>query len=66
MSIPIFINMLVAIWKVHLPHALFGDEGFELALAALALAFSLVLLGPGAISVDHLLSFWLFRRAHDS
>jgi|SRR5579864_607422 len=54
-SVPICINLGVAIWKVHLHHALFGNEGFELALAVFVLAFALIFLGPGSIALDQIL-----------
>ena len=52
-SVPICINLGVAIWKVHLHHALF-DEGFELALAVFVLALALIFLGPGSIALDQI------------
>jgi putative oxidoreductase len=51
----IFIDMLVAILKVHLPHGLFSSNGgFEFPLACAAIAFSLIWSGAGPIAVDWL------------
>ena len=48
----ICIDMLVAILKVHLPHGLLGEGGYEYPLALAAIAFSLIFLGAGPIAVD--------------
>jgi putative oxidoreductase len=47
--------MVVAILKVHLPHGLTGDNGFEFPLALLAISLGLMLTGGGPISLDALL-----------
>jgi len=53
-----FIDMLVAILKVHLPHGLFASAGgFEFPLACAAIAFSLIFSGAGPIAMD-----WLWGR----
>ena len=52
------IDMVVAIWKVHLHNGLIGSPdrpGYEFALAAAALAFALILFGGGPIAIDHVL-----------
>ena len=52
------INLCVAIGKVHLHNGLMGSAdrpGFEFPLAAATLAFALILLGAGPISIDHVL-----------
>lgn len=52
------INLCVAIWKVHLHNGLLGSPdrpGYEFPLAAATLAFALIFLGAGAISIDHVL-----------
>lgn len=46
----IAINMLVAIWKVKFQKGFVG--GYEFDLALLAMAVSLILLGPGKFSLD--------------
>lgn len=54
----IFINLFVAIWKVHLHNGLIGNPqrpGFEFPLAVAALAFALVFFGGGAMAIDHVL-----------
>ena len=51
----IFIDMLVAILKVHLPNGLFSNHGgFEFPLACAAIAFSLIWSGSGPIAIDWL------------
>ena len=57
-GIAVTIEMLVAIFKVHLKNGLIGGpghEGYQLPLLVCAIAFSLVSLGAGSISLD-----WLF------
>jgi putative oxidoreductase len=52
------IDLVVAIWKVHLHNGLIGSPdrpGYEFALAAAALAFALILFGGGPIAIDHVL-----------
>jgi putative oxidoreductase len=54
----VFINLVVAIWKVHLHNGLMGSPdrpGYEFALAAAALAFALIFFGGGPIAIDHIL-----------
>ena len=54
----IFIDLAVAIWKVHLHNGLIGSPdhpGFEIALAAATLAFALIFFGAGPIAIDHVL-----------
>jgi putative oxidoreductase len=69
-SIPMAIVLLVAIFTVHLPYgfssiklqsvtadgAHFGQPGYECDLLYLACLVSLVLGGPGMLSVDRLLA----------
>ncbi len=51
----IFIDMLVAIGKVHLAHGFFAKNGgFEFPMALAAIAFSLILTGGGPIAIDWL------------
>jgi putative oxidoreductase len=49
----LWIDLMVAIWKVHWHNGLMGDHGYEFPLALAALAFALVFFGPGPISIDH-------------
>ena len=51
----ICIDLIVAIWKVHLHKGLTGDHGFEFPLAAATLAFTLIFFGAGPIAMDHIL-----------
>jgi uncharacterized membrane protein YphA (DoxX/SURF4 family) len=54
----VFLDLAVAIWKVHLHNGFIGSPerpGYELALAAAALAFALIFLGGGPIALDHVL-----------
>jgi putative oxidoreductase len=54
----VFIDLFVAVWKVHLHNGLIGSPdhpGYELALAAAALAFALIFFGGGPMALDHVL-----------
>ena len=54
----ICINLMVAIGKVHIHNGLLGAPdrpGYEFPMAAAALAFALIFLGAGPISLDHIL-----------
>lgn len=51
-AIAIFIDMCVAIAKVHWKHGLLGPGGMEFPLSLAAIAFALIFLGAGAISID--------------
>jgi len=54
----VFVDLFVAIWKVHLHNGLIGSPdrpGFEFALACAALAFALIFFGGGPIAIDHVL-----------
>lgn len=52
----ICIDLVVAIWKVHWHNSLIaaGGKGYEFPLALAALAFGLIFLGAGPISLDHI------------
>ena len=57
-ALAIFINLSVAIWKVHFHNGLLGSPdhpGYEFPLAAAALAFALIFFGAGPIAIDHVL-----------
>jgi putative oxidoreductase len=47
-------DLAVAIWKVHWHNGLMGPKGYEFPLALAALAFGLIFLGAGPISLDHI------------
>ncbi len=51
-SIGIAINMLVAIFLVHLTQGLFNPNGFEYPLSLLVMSLVVFLAGPGAYSLD--------------
>ena len=48
----VFIDMCVALAKVHWKHGLLGAGGMEFPLTLAAIAFALIFLGGGAISID--------------
>lgn len=48
----IFIDMVVAISKVHWSHGLLGAGGYEFPLSLAAIAFSLICFGGGPIAID--------------
>jgi putative oxidoreductase len=57
-ALAIFIDLGVAIWKVHLHNGLIGSPnrpGYELPLAAATLAFALIFFAAGPISLDEVL-----------
>lgn len=52
------VDLVVAIWKVHLHNGLMGSPdrpGYEFPLAAATLAFALIFFGGGPIAIDHVL-----------
>jgi putative oxidoreductase len=52
------IDLVVAIWKVHLHNGLLGSPdhpGYEFPLAAASLAFALIFFGGGPVAIDHVL-----------
>lgn len=54
----VFVDLAVALWKVHLHNGLIGSPdklGYELPLAVATLAFALVFFGGGPIAIDHVL-----------
>jgi putative oxidoreductase len=54
-ALAIFIDMLVAILKVHLHNGLFSKNGgFEFPMVCAAVAFSLIWSGAGPIAIDWL------------
>ncbi len=50
----LFVDMVVAIAKVHWKHGLLGAGGYEFPMALLAIAFALIFFGAGPISIDAL------------
>jgi len=53
-ALAIFIDMFVAIWKVHFKNGLLGPAGYEYPLALAAIAFALIFLGGGPMALDHI------------
>jgi putative oxidoreductase len=51
-AIAIFIDLCVAIAKVHWKHGFMGNGGYEFPLAVCAIAFALIFFGSGPISLD--------------
>ena len=55
-TVPLMITMLVAIFTVHYTNGFAaGDNGYEIPLYYLLMLFTLFVIGPGRISVDHLI-----------
>lgn len=46
-SLAFFIEMLVAIWKVHFKHGFTAQGGYEFPLALVAISFALMCIGAG-------------------
>jgi putative oxidoreductase len=51
-AVALVIQMLVAIWAVHLPHGFFLPDGYEFNLTLIGALVCLALTGPGALSMD--------------
>ena len=52
----ISIEMVIAIWRVHLPQGTFLDvQNYQLPLVLAVAAFTLAAVGAGSISLDHLI-----------
>jgi len=52
-SVPLIITMLVAIFTVHIGNGFdAGDNGFEIPLYYILMLFSLIVTGPGKISLE--------------
>lgn len=54
-ALAVLINMLVAIFVVHFRNGFTGQGNYQFPLALAAIAFSLIITGPGPIAVE-----WLF------
>ena len=54
-TIPLMVNMLVAITLVHLKNGFFLPNGYEFALTMLVANAGLMLTGPGALALDNLI-----------
>jgi putative oxidoreductase len=53
-GLAVFIEMLVAVVKVHLKHGLTGQGGYEYPLTLAVIGFTLIFFGAGPISLDSL------------
>jgi putative oxidoreductase len=62
----VLIDMMVAIAKVHWPHGLTGQGGYEFPLALAAIAFALIFLGAGPIAIDAIRAPGGLRRGKSS
>ena len=51
-SIGLVVTMLVAIWRVHLAAGFFLPNGYEFNFALIGGLVSLMITGPGALSID--------------
>jgi putative oxidoreductase len=51
-ALAVCIDLAVAIWKVHWKNGLLAEHGYEFPLAIATIAFALVFLGGGPISLD--------------
>ena len=51
-ALAFFIEMLVAIWKVHFKNGLVGPGGYEFPMALAAIAFALMCFGGGPIGLN--------------
>ena len=51
-SLAFFIEMLVAIWKVHWRHGLTAQGGFEFPMACATIAFALLCFGAGPFALS--------------
>jgi|SRR4051812_16535086 putative oxidoreductase len=51
-ALAIFINMMVAVLKVHWKNGLLGNGGYQFPLTLAAIAFALIFFGAGPIALD--------------
>lgn len=65
-AMPVLLNMGTAIRKAHWRTGLYGEGGFELPLMLATAAGTLLLTGPGALSVDALASVARNGQSDDS
>jgi putative oxidoreductase len=45
-------EMAIALWRVHLPHGIFDVDQYQLPLILCVAAFTLLVVGGGAVSAD--------------
>lgn len=51
-ALALFIDMMVAVTKVHWKNGLLGAQGYQFPLSLAAMAFALIFFGGGSISLD--------------
>ena len=51
----VWVDLAVAIWKIHWHNGLMGHDGIEFPLALASIGFALIFFGAGPISLDHVL-----------
>ena len=62
-SIPLTVVMLVAIFTVHFGNGFnAGDNGFEIPLYYLIMLISLLITGPGRLSLDSIIQKWYDKK----
>lgn len=62
-SFPLIIVMIVAIMTVHLGNGFdAGDNGLEIPLYYILMLFSLIVTGPGKVSLDHLINRYINKK----
>ncbi len=62
-SIPLIIDMLVAIFTVHISHGFeAGNNGFEIPLYYMIMLFTLFVYGSGKFSISWLVSYFINKR----
>ena len=49
------VEMIVALWRVHLAHGVLAVSQYQLPMAVAVAAFTLLVIGGGAISADRLI-----------
>lgn len=63
-AFPLIIVMIVAIFTVHIGNGFeAGDNGFEIPLYYLLMLFSLIISGPGRISLDALINTYIKKES---
>ncbi len=55
-TLPLMFMMVMAIFLVHLKHGFSaGNNGFEIPLYYFLMLFNLLIIGPGKLSIDHII-----------
>ena len=62
-SIPLIIVMLVAIFTVHIGNGFeSGNNGYEIPMYYILMLFSLIITGPGRISLDYFIQKYINKK----